>query len=59
MQLQDHEFTLWLERLEEARKNRQENKVRPYQNHRKLYNQDTTAGEGSWHKPPPPPYATK
>ena len=51
MQLQDHEFTAWLERLVEARKNRQENKARPYRNYRKPYNQDTTKGEGGWRKP--------
>ena len=42
MQLQDHEFTTWLERLVEARKNRQENKARPYRNYRKPYNQENT-----------------
>ena len=51
MQLQDHEFTAWLERLVEARKNRQENKTRPYRNYRKPYNQDSTKGDGSWRKP--------
>ena len=51
MQLQDHEFTAWLERLVEARKNRQENKVRPYRNYHKPYNQDNAGGEGSRRKP--------
>ena len=51
MQLQDHEFTAWLERLVEARKNRQENKARPYRNYRKPYNQDNAGGEGSRRKP--------
>ena len=51
MQLQDHEFTTWLERLVEARKNRQENKARPYRSYRKPYNQDNTTGGGGWCKP--------
>ena len=51
MQLQDHDFTAWLERLVEARKNRQENKARPYRNYRKPYNQDNTMGGGGWRKP--------
>ena len=51
MQLQDHEFTAWLECLVEAQKNRQENKTRPYRNYRKPYNQDSTKGDGSWRKP--------
>ena len=51
MQLQDHEFTAWLERLVEARKNRQENKTRPYRNYRKPYNQDNATAEGGWRKP--------
>ena len=51
MQLQDHEFTAWLERLVEARKNRQENKARPYRNYHKPCKQDGTAREGGWRKP--------
>ena len=51
MQLQDHEFTAWLERLVEAQKNRQENKTRPYRNYHKPYNQDNVAGDGSRRKP--------
>ena len=51
MQLQDHEITAWLERLVEARKNRQENKARPYRNYHKPYNQDGTVREEGWHKP--------
>ena len=51
MQLQDHEFTAWLERLVEARKNRQENKARPYRSYHKPYIQDNTTGDGSWRKP--------
>ena len=51
MQLQDHEFTAWLEHLVEARKNRQENKARPYRSYCKPYNQDDTKGEGGWRTP--------
>ena len=40
MQLQDHEFTAWLDRLVEARKNRQERRQHPYRNFRKPYNND-------------------
>ena len=40
MQLTDAEFTLWLEKLVEARKNRQERRPRPYRNFRKPYNSD-------------------
>ena len=40
MQLTDAEFTLWLEKLVEARKNRQERRPRPYRNFRKPYNND-------------------
>ena len=32
MQLEDHKFTAWLDRLVEARKNRQERRQRPYRN---------------------------
>ena len=38
MQLQDHKFTAWLDRLVEARKNRQERRQQPYRNFRKPYN---------------------
>ena len=38
VQLTDTEFTNWMEKLVEARKNRQERKPRPYRNFRKLYN---------------------
>ena len=51
MQLQDHKFTAWLERLVEARKNRQENKSRPYRNYRKPYHQDNTDGNRGCQKP--------
>ena len=51
MQLQDHEFTAWLDRLAEARKNRQERRQHPYRKFRKLYNDDRQNGDtGS--KPP-------
>ena len=38
VQLTDTEFTNWMEKLVEARKNRQERKPRPYRNFRKPYN---------------------
>ena len=47
MQLTDNGFTNWLEKLVEARKNRQERKPRPYRNFRKPYN-----GEQSEYKKP-------
>ena len=51
MQLQDHKFTAWLDRLVEARKNRQEKRQRPYRNFRKPYNKGRQNGDtGS--KPP-------
>ena len=40
MQLTDAEFMTWLEKLVEARKNRQERRPRPYRNFRKPYNSD-------------------
>ena len=45
MQLQDHEFTAWLDRLVEARKNRQEKRQRPYRNFRKPYNDGRQIGD--------------
>ena len=51
MQLEDHEFTAWLDRLVEARKNRQERKQRPYRNFRKPYN-DGRQGGDTGSKPP-------
>ena len=51
MQLQDQEFTAWLDRLMEARKNRQEKRQRPYRNYRKLYNDGKQPGD-RWTKPP-------
>ena len=51
MQLQDHKFTAWLDRLIEARKNRQEKRQRPYRNFRRPYNDGKLNGDtGS--KPP-------
>ena len=50
MQLQDHEFTAWLDRLVEARKNRQEKHQRPYRTYRKPYNEQRQQGE-KWNKP--------
>ena len=40
VQLTDAEFTNWMEKLVEVRKNRQERKPRPYRNYRKPYNSD-------------------
>ena len=40
VQLTDAEFTNWMEKLVEARKNHQERKPRPYINYRKPYNSD-------------------
>ena len=51
MQLQDHEFTAWLDRLVEARKNRQEKKSRPYRNYRKPYNEERQSSDSRWQKP--------
>ena len=45
MPLQDHEFTAWLDRLVEARKNRQEKCQRPYRTYRKPYNEQRQHGE--------------
>ena len=39
-QLSDTEFTAWMDRLVEARQNRQENKPRPYRQFRKPYSQN-------------------
>ena len=51
MQLQDHKFTAWLDRLVEARKNRQERRQCPYRSFRKPYNDGRQNGDtGS--KPP-------
>ena len=48
MQLTDLEFTTWLEKLVEARKNRQERRPRPYRNFRKPYNSE----QAEFKKPP-------
>ena len=45
MQLQDHEFTAWLDRLVEARKNRQEKRQWPYRNFRKPYKDGKQNGD--------------
>ena len=37
MQLEDEAFTVWMERLVEAKKRRQSNDPRPYRNFRKPY----------------------
>ena len=50
IQLQDHEFTAWLDRLVEARKNRQEKHQRPYRTYCKPYNEQRQQGE-KWNKP--------
>ena len=50
MQLQDHEFTAWLDRLVEGRKNRQKERQRPYRTYRKPYNEQRQQGE-RWNKP--------
>ena len=50
MQLQEHKFTAWLERLVEARKNRQNKKQCLYRTYRKPYN-DAKVGENRWNRP--------
>ena len=50
IQLQYHEFTAWLDRLVEARKNRQEKRQCPYRTYRKPYNEQRQQGE-KWNKP--------
>ena len=45
MQLQNHEFTAWLDRLVEARKNRQDRRQSPYRNFRKPYNDGKWSGD--------------
>ena len=45
MQSQDHEFTAWLDRLVEARKNQQERRQRPYRNFRRPYNDNKQNGD--------------
>ena len=53
MQLQDHEFTAWLDRLVEARTNQQERQQHPYRNFRKPYN-DGKQNDDTRSKPPLP-----
>ena len=50
MQLQAHEFTAWLDRLVEARKNRQEKCQHPYRMYHKPYNEQRQLGE-RWNRP--------
>ena len=50
MQLQELEFTAWLDRLVEARRNRQDKRQRPYRTYRKLYNEAKQPGD-KWNKP--------
>ena len=44
-QLSDVEFTAWMDRLVEVRRNRQENKPRPYRQFRKPFTQNRELGE--------------
>ena len=46
-QLSDKEFAAWIERLVEARRNRQENRPRPYSQFRKPFLQRRSEGEES------------
>ena len=50
MQLSDTEFTAWLDRLVEARRNRQENKPRPYRQFRKPFLQNRREPEEATHE---------
>ena len=50
MQLEEHEFTAWLDRLVEARRNRQEKRQRPYRTFRKPYNDGKQPGD-KWTTP--------
>ena len=52
MQLQDHEFTAWLDRLVEARRNRQDKRQCPYRTYRKPYKDRKQPGD-KWTKPLP------
>ena len=51
MQLQDHEFMAWLDRLVEAKKNRQEKKSCLYCSYREPYNEKKQSSDSRWHKP--------
>ena len=50
MQLQDHEFTAWFDRLVVARRNRQEKQQHPYRMYRKPYSEGKQPGD-KWNKP--------
>ena len=47
MQLDDQAFTVWIERLVEAKKRRQNNDPRPYRNFRRPYTEQHERSEGS------------
>ena len=47
MQLDDQAFTVWMERLVEAKKRRQNNDPRPYRNFRRPYTEQHERSEGS------------
>ena len=47
MQLEDKAFTTWMQRLTEARRNRENKVQRPYRNFRKLYNDKYEPSKGS------------
>ena len=50
MQLQDQEFTAWLDRLVQARRNRQEKRQCPYRTYHKPHNRERQQGD-KWSKP--------
>ena len=49
MQLQDHKFTAWLDRLVEARRKRQDKQQSPYRTYHKPYNEGRQPGD-KWSK---------
>ena len=51
IQLQEHEFTAWLDRLVEASTNRQDKQQHSYRMYRKPYNEGKQPGD-KWMKPP-------
>ena len=51
MQFQEHKFTAGLDRLVEARRNRQDKQQCPYRMYRKPYNEGKQPGD-KWMKPP-------
>ena len=51
IQLQEHKFTAWLDRLVEASRNRQDKQQHPYRMYRKPYNEGKQPGD-KWMKPP-------